>query len=96
MVELLVSRWSAERVILFGSRARGDHDELSDVDLLVVVPDARYYKGLPVDIRRSLNSFPLAKDLVVAKRSTIERQGSVCGTIYHEALREGVTLYAAA
>lgn len=83
-------------MILFGSRARGDHEELSDYDLLIVVPDARYYKGLAVDIRRDLNSLPLAKDLIVARRSTIDRQSGISGTVYHEALQEGITLYAAA
>lgn len=29
------------RVILFGSRARGDHDEESDIDLLVVTLDGK-------------------------------------------------------
>ena len=31
---------SVESVILFGSRARGDHRERSDIDLAVVCPDA--------------------------------------------------------
>jgi len=96
MVRMLVANWNIERIVLFGSRARGEQDELSDYDLLLVVPDSAYYRGIAVDIRRSLASIPVAKDLVVAKRSTIDRQGSVSGTIYCEALQEGVTLYAAA
>ncbi len=31
---------SVESVILYGSRARGDHRERSDIDLAVVCPDA--------------------------------------------------------
>jgi len=96
LVELLVARWSAERIVLFGSRARGDHDELSDYDLLVVVPDERYHKGLSVEIRRDLAAVPVAKDLVIATHSTFERQSPVPGTIYYEAAQEGITLYAAA
>ena len=29
-----------ERVVLFGSRARGDHDERSDIDLAIECPSA--------------------------------------------------------
>ena len=29
-----------ERIVLFGSRARGDHDDRSDIDLGIACPDA--------------------------------------------------------
>ena len=38
MVERIVSRFSPERIILFGSRARNDAGANSDVDLLIVMP----------------------------------------------------------
>ena len=31
----LGARWGAEKIVLFGSRARGDHTERSDIDLAV-------------------------------------------------------------
>lgn len=37
VVENLVREFSIERIILFGSRARGDGDEDSDYDFLVVM-----------------------------------------------------------
>ncbi len=37
--EALGKRFRVEKMILFGSRARGDHLNLSDVDLIVVSPD---------------------------------------------------------
>jgi predicted nucleotidyltransferase len=36
VVQGLRSRWPVERVILFGSKARGDDEPDSDVDLLVI------------------------------------------------------------
>ena len=41
-VEVIRNRWPVERVILFGSKARGDDDSESDIDLLVIT-------SLPVD-----------------------------------------------
>lgn len=40
LVEQLAAMPEAERVILFGSRARGDNQERSDIDLAVFAPDA--------------------------------------------------------
>ena len=39
IVERLARNPHVERVILFGSRARGDARERSDIDLAVVAPD---------------------------------------------------------
>jgi len=35
-IEVIRNRWPVERVILFGSKARGDDDSESDIDLLVI------------------------------------------------------------
>lgn len=40
MVEQIRRARSVERIILFGSRARGDHDERSDIDLGIACPGA--------------------------------------------------------
>jgi predicted nucleotidyltransferase len=96
IVECLARGQRIEQIILFGSRARDDWEELSDYDLLVIVPDAGYYRGLAVDLRRELAAIPVAKDLVVAARSTMLKQADIPGTIYYEAAHEGLTLYAAA
>lgn len=96
LVERLAANRIVEEVILFGSRARGDAEPMSDYDLLVVVADADYYKGISTDIRRSLASIHVAKDIVVAKRSVLLRQAEIPGTVYYEAMLDGVKLHAAA
>jgi predicted nucleotidyltransferase len=40
MVEQIRRSRSVERIILFGSRARGDHHERSDIDLGIACPGA--------------------------------------------------------
>jgi predicted nucleotidyltransferase len=40
MVEQIRRVPSVERILLFGSRARGDHGERSDIDLAVACPGA--------------------------------------------------------
>ncbi|MBW1848960.1 MAG: nucleotidyltransferase domain-containing protein [Deltaproteobacteria bacterium] len=41
---MLKTRFSANEVILFGSKARGDHDEHSDIDLLVVASKLLHWR----------------------------------------------------
>jgi len=43
-VRMLKSEFSVSKVILFGSKARGDHDEHSDIDLLVVASKLLHWK----------------------------------------------------
>jgi predicted nucleotidyltransferase len=43
-IKMLKSEFSVVKVILFGSKARGDHDEYSDIDLLVVASKSLHWK----------------------------------------------------
>jgi len=88
-------RFHPERVLLFGSYARGDAGPDSDVDLLVVMD----YQGTSADqalrIRRSLASpFPL--DLIVRSPEEIERRVRLGDFFLRDVLREGKVLYEAA
>lgn len=43
-IRMLKSEFSIAKVILFGSKARGDHDEHSDIDLAVVTSKLLHWK----------------------------------------------------
>jgi len=43
-IRMLKSEFPIAKVILFGSKARGDHDEHSDIDLLVVASRLLHWK----------------------------------------------------
>ena len=87
--------WKPERIILFGSCARGDDTPQSDLDFLVVVPDESYNRELRFEMAKSLRDLETSVDLVVASVSTIDRKGYIIGLVYREALLEGKLLYAA-
>ena len=89
----LVSRFRPERIIVFGSQARGDATPQSDLDLLVVVPEGTDIKSATRDMYEVLDDLPIAKDIVVATPADIDRFGNLVGTILQPALREGVTIY---
>ena len=93
MVERIAERFEPERIILFGSHARGDATAWSDVDLLVVMPDGTDRREAAVSMRRALRSVPIAKDIVVTTPDHIARRGHIIGTVLLPALREGKVLY---
>ena len=84
---------SPARVILFGSYARGDADDDSDLDLLVVersVPDkaAEYLK-----LHRAIGPMGVGVDVLVLSRDEFQRRSLVPGTLPYWAAREGKLLH---
>lgn len=93
MVQRIVDTFDPQRVILFGSHARGDAHRWSDIDLLVVFDEPIDIRERTVEIRRVLADVPVSKDVVVTTSETLTRDGQKIGTVYRPALREGRTVY---
>lgn len=83
-----------EKIILFGSAARGEMGPNSDVDLLVVKSGAHRRK-LAGDIYMRLIGVGQAVDVVVITPEDIERYRSSPALVIEPALREGKVVYAA-
>jgi predicted nucleotidyltransferase len=66
ITQLVVERFLPEQVILFGSVARGDEDENSDLDLLVVLPhnDEQGRDGYAIRLAIAQN-FVLPVDILI-------------------------------
>ncbi len=80
---------SPARVILFGSHARGEAGEDSDVDFLVIEPDVDDWMAESVRLRRVLRGLPAAFDVLVVHNHYAEEWKHVYGTVVHAALEEG-------
>ncbi len=93
MVELIVEGWNPQQIILFGSRARGDYDERSDVDLLIVLDEAVERAELSRRISAELSCTGFARDIIISTAADIVRQATVIGTVERAALIDGRTLY---
>lgn len=95
IVRRIVETAEPEKIILFGSTARGDAGPDSDLDFLVVKTGAHRRK-LGVEIRRSLYGVRVAIDVVVATPEDLDRYGNSHALVYKHALFEGMVLYDAA
>ena len=93
MVQRIVKRFHPDRIILFGSHAKGDATDNSDLDLLVVMPveGSRRQKANEIDLALADRTVPI--DVVVVTPDQFERQRDIIGTIVREAVREGKTVY---
>ena len=94
MVRRIARQFRPERIILFGSHARGTATPESDVDLLVVMPLTGSRREQQVQIRLSLHDIHIPKDIIVVSPEELERRRNVVGTVEYPAMKEGRLLYA--
>jgi len=87
------------KIVLFGSRARGDAGPDSDYDFLVVervVPNPTSRHEEMVRLSRALGPLRVPTDVMVVSERYVEEWGGVRNTVVHAALTEGRVLHAAA
>ena len=97
MAAVIVREVEPERVILFGSHARGDARPNSDVDLLVIEQEPfgrrRSRRREAALLWRVLARFPVSKDILVFSLEEAAERSDSPTHIVAQALREGRVLY---
>ena len=93
MARRIASRFGPERIVLFGSHARGEGGPDSDADLLVVVRLAGSHRKLATEMDLALWGIDLPADVIVVTSEELERDRDRPWTVIHAALREGRVLY---
>ena len=97
IVEAIVNEVDPDKVILFGSQARGEAHEHSDIDLVVLEAEpfgnGRSRHSEEVRIRRALSSFHVSKDILVYSQEDVEHWQDSLNHLLARALREGRVVY---
>ena len=93
MVTRIVEHFHPQRLILFGSRARGEAQEDSDFDLLIIAPSSEPRWRRTVPVYRLLAGLGVSKDIVWWTPEEIAEWRDVKSHLIHRVLREGKVLY---
>lgn len=92
-VDRLAQAAHPERILLFGSHARGEAREDSDLDLLVIESEVPDRAAEMVRLRRVLRPLRIPADILVYSRDDVTRWGDQPGSALYWALQEGKTVY---
>jgi len=95
IVRRIIQVAQPDRIILFGSAARGHAGPNSDLDLLVIKSGDIHRGRLEAEIHRHLQGVEAAVDVIVVKSEDVERYRDSPYTVIRPALREGRVVYAA-
>jgi predicted nucleotidyltransferase len=94
LLNRVVDYFLPRRVVLFGSRARGESGPDSDIDLLVILDD-----DAPAD-RLTLRSgwesrrgYDYPVDVIPVREAVYRRRGKIAGTLAYEAEIDGIAVY---
>ena len=94
LLNSVIGYFDPVKVILFGSRARGDARPDSDYDLFIVLDDQVSEHKLrwqaPYEARRNFSG---AVDIVRCRRSVYEDRREVIGSLANTATEEGIVVY---
>jgi predicted nucleotidyltransferase len=90
----IVSVSNPEKIILFGSYARGDFNPDSDLDILVIKDEVDSIREEAARIYRALADLAVPVDVVVVRKAYVSRYGDLVGIVVRPALREGKEIYA--
>jgi len=85
----------ADKIILFGSRARGDFKPESDWDVLVIARNNLSIKEKMVyskKVRENLAKLGIDCDIIIKSEKEVESSKKMFGSVVREAMREGMPL----
>ncbi len=92
----MVEAAQPRKVIVFGSQARGEGTEDSDLDLMVIMDHVESQVRESVRLRRLLKGLIMAVDVLVVSREKYDYWCDTPGNVFYEAKHEGKVLYEAA
>lgn len=96
LLDSVVAHFRPQRVIVFGSVARGEAGPDSDIDLLVVVDDdtpREAFSAQSMSIYEARRDYHQAVDILPCRASALKSRAQAKGSFADIVLREGVTVY---
>ncbi len=89
----LVEKYQPEKIILFGSAAWGESDDVNDLDFFIIKKDVPYYGGDRLTELYRLMNAHVAVDYIVYKPEEVEDRLSLGDPFIKKIINEGKLLY---
>lgn len=97
MTDTIVSEVDPEKIVLFGSHARGEANQHSDVDLLVITSQPfgpqNSRRGMAARLGRSLSRFLIPTDILLYTVEEVKAWQGSRNHVITQAMKEGRVLY---
>ena len=95
LADKIVHEFHPEKIILFGSHARGDAQPDSDVDLLVIMDSDQHPSRTAAEITYRVHPRRYPLDLIVRSPQMVRTRLQMNDWFMRDVMREGRVLYAA-
>ena len=92
-IEIIVQVADPDKIILFGSRARGDNKKDSDYDICVIKRDVEHRRKLAQKLYRSLYGVRIPIDIIVETPENFDELKDDQFLVYRQIAKDGVTIY---
>jgi predicted nucleotidyltransferase len=95
IVSIITSMASPDQIVLFGSYARGENNEKSDIDLLILKKNLKNGNNIIDGLYRSFydNKIKISVDLLVVDYDKYNNLKNEIGYIYKTINKEGKIIY---
>ena len=95
VVKTIVANYETDKIILFGSYAKGNANNESDMDILIISDKEkekpRRFRGL--ELLYKLRKFHFSKDILIYTNDEIKKYKDIKVTFVSKVLKEGIILY---
>ena len=95
IVAFITSKLSPERIVLFGSYARGDNTENSDIDILIIIKNLENERKITGTLYKELlkENISIPIDFIAIDYDKYNKLKGEIGYIYKTIEQEGQILY---
>lgn len=93
IVDTIVTSAHPIKIILFGSGARNEMKQDSDLDLLIIEEEIDNKGKEMVRLRNAIGNVGIGVDVLVYSQNEVDEWGHLPGTALYSALKEGKIVY---